>query len=90
VGRNRPTNEKAQRLTFQWGEATIQYEFQIAKLSLAQHDGRKLLGFRVELLAPRRITRNQIFEGSACLFAVSLGSPGVSATMPYRGVDLPL
>ena len=62
---------KSQR-TFQRRETTIQDEFQIAQLPLAQDNGLQLLCLVVELLAPRRITRNQVLEDTACVVSVAV------------------
>ena len=56
---------KMSKLTFQRGETAIEDQLEIAKLSLAQDDGGKRLGFRSQLALPGGIARNQILEDSA-------------------------
>jgi hypothetical protein len=53
--------------TFKWRKATIQDEFQVAKLSFREDDRGELLRFIVELLAARRIARNEVFEDPTCV-----------------------
>jgi energy-converting hydrogenase Eha subunit H len=50
---------------FQRGETTVHDEFKIAKLSLREDNGRKLLGLFCELGTARRITCYKVLEDTA-------------------------
>lgn len=50
------------QLTLKRGEASIEDQLEITKLTLIEDNGRKLLGLFNELLATRGITSNEILE----------------------------
>jgi hypothetical protein len=52
--------------TFQGRKPSVQDQLQIAKVSLGERNRRKRLSFIIQLLAPRRIARNEVLEDSTC------------------------
>lgn len=50
------------RLTLKRGEASVQDELEITKLTLIEDNGRKLLSLSNEFLATRSITSDEILE----------------------------
>ena len=56
---------RALELTFQGRETAIEDQLKIAKLSLCQSDGGKLLGFLGQLTLPGSVARQQILKDTA-------------------------
>jgi len=50
------------QLTLERGEASVEDQLEITKLTLIEDNGRQLLGLFDELLAARSITSNKILE----------------------------
>lgn len=57
-----PSTSLLPRLTLKRGEASVQDELEITKLTLIEDNRRQLLGLCNEFLATRSITSNEILE----------------------------
>jgi len=50
------------QLTLERGEASVEDQLEITKLTLIENNGRQLLGFFNELLATRSIASDEVLE----------------------------
>ena len=57
-----PILDSLLELTLERGEASVEDQLEITKLTLIEDNGRQLLGLFDELLATRSITSNEILE----------------------------